>query len=477
MRKPFLLFLPLALAGVGCTAMSLERHAVNQSQSATDYRYRATLHALAMVAADPATLPSYALLSSGLAAVTDTGIVSTTSAWSGAPEVFASQALGITASRSPNLQWTVGPVADFTQLEAMRCACRWVLEGPEHLGPDCMHILADPEVDHSPGPHFGVTERLNRLPHGWLHVGQLCDIPCGACYKDHCGDTWVWVMPDGTEGLADFTLVLQDIGTLNVVDATAPANRTPPVLVTLWVVQKAFPTSKDAAPAGAGRPKEAPNADVVVIPIDSDGGSIIYAGNREVSVTVGQVVVWQNRDKTKAHTATDESNLLFDSGAINAGGSFSKPVVFGDAMYKGAGGKGENPVRITYGSRADGDKGSATIMLKPKTPQAKDFYPQTLVFRVDREVRPECQCEIEERMRRAMQEPVSAVDITWEDWMKWTKPYQGQRSSVKPGSVTAKPLTLPPDRLIAPPQINAMGVLLGPTIRGGRYGPSPNLVP
>jgi hypothetical protein len=61
-----------------------------------------------------------------------------------------------------------------------------------------------------------------------LQVGRLKDVPLGACYKAHCGGTWVWVMPDGMAGLADFTLVLHDIATLDPSAVYAP-----PPLVTL----------------------------------------------------------------------------------------------------------------------------------------------------------------------------------------------------------------------------------------------------
>jgi hypothetical protein len=215
-RFPWNLVLLLAVANTGCTSMALERHALSQSQSAADFRYRAAMHALAMVAAEPETLPSYALLSNGIASVTDTGIANPATTWVGSAVKFGFHALAFTGSRAPQAQWTVDPVADYTQLEAMRYACRWALAGQPAIGPDGARYLADPELDTSPGPHFGVADRLARLSAGWLRSGRACDVPSDACYKDHCGDTWVWITPDGMEGLSGFTLVLQDIATLNV---------------------------------------------------------------------------------------------------------------------------------------------------------------------------------------------------------------------------------------------------------------------
>jgi hypothetical protein len=54
-------------------------------------------------------------------------------------------------------------------------------------------------------------------------------------------------MPEGIDGLAEFTLVLQDIATLDVApsDGTPPANITPQLFVTLWA------TEPPPAPTGA----------------------------------------------------------------------------------------------------------------------------------------------------------------------------------------------------------------------------------
>ena len=217
-----------AIACCGCTTMSLEQHSVNQIRSVADYRYRQTLDCLARAAANPASLPPYSLLSAGTAKVADTGTLASATVWQHVVSAtnpvsgFASENLGATASRSPTESWTLISIAEHSQLEAMRCACRWVLSGPDEACGSCPGLLASPEQDPSPGPHFGVADRLRRLPPGWLHVGRCKEIPPGAPYTGHCGDTWVWVTRDGLEGLADFTLVLQDIATLDTGASTRP---------------------------------------------------------------------------------------------------------------------------------------------------------------------------------------------------------------------------------------------------------------
>jgi hypothetical protein len=372
MKCILILAVPLVF-GAGCTALSLERHTVNQSQSAADYRYQAALHALAMVAANPGTLPSFALLSSGVTSVSDSGIFNSATTLKGNALDFASEALAFTGTHAPQCQWTVSPLSDYTQLEAMRCACRWVLVGPERSGTDCSHLLADPEEDTCPGPHFGVAERLARLPKGWLHFGPACRVPRCACYQDHCGDTWVWVMPDGMEGLADFTLVLQDIATLNVTppDGTNPPTITPPLLVTLWIVQNVLPDKQ-----------------------------------------------------------TSPSN----------------------GVFSGRGGDTLNPNKYSFngsfsasGAGPDSGRGSQDL---------RDYYSPTLVFRLDRVIKPQFRCEVEKRMnekRLKDQNLAQPVDISWQQWMEWTTPYQGQRASVKPGAEVSKPMTRPSTRRELPP--------------------------
>jgi len=253
MKKSWIL--AVATACVGCTTASLERHSLTQIHSTADYRCGAALNCLAAVAADPANLPSFAVLSDGAAKVTDTGTLSSTTTWTRAVGSFAMQTLGVTAIHSPQENWTIDPVADYSQLQAMRAACRWVLYGPEHANGDPPGILNSPTQDPSPGPHFGVADRLARLPAGWLHVGGLKDVPLGACHKGHFDSTWVWVMPDGTEGLADFTLVLHDIATL---DPNAGANIAPPLLVILEVHESLLKMPIPNRPSDTGRVSHRP---------------------------------------------------------------------------------------------------------------------------------------------------------------------------------------------------------------------------
>jgi hypothetical protein len=226
--------------------MSLDRHATSQAESATRLRYEEVLDNLALIANSEESLPAYSSIFTCLVQLNDTGQLMSTTIWQYirlAPlfaaikakagftgvkqQGFMSQAANPQLMRQVLQNWSLDPVIVPEKLEAMRSACRWVVYGPERLGLEEMSLLKGPDQPligpdpPPPGPnrHFNVADRLARLPSGWLHVGCLIEVPPGACYKAHCGGTWVWVMPEGRRGLADFTLVLHNIAR---VDSNSP---------------------------------------------------------------------------------------------------------------------------------------------------------------------------------------------------------------------------------------------------------------
>ncbi len=231
MRTGSTLMLAGILACTGCTTVTLEEYTLRQTQTSGEARDRLVLNCLATVAADPDALPPYALCSNGVSTATDSITVGQASTW--APHKRVLENLGLTASRSPKGQWTVDPSGEYQQLEAIHAACLWALFGPQRA---CeaypTGILGDPTHYLDGKPHFGVEARLARTWPGWIHYGRLKDVPLHARYKAHKGHTWVWVMPEDSESFAQFTLVLQDIATL---EPTIIAS--PPLLVQLTEYQ------------------------------------------------------------------------------------------------------------------------------------------------------------------------------------------------------------------------------------------------
>jgi hypothetical protein len=206
-------------AGSGCTMMSLERHTVAQTDSAMDVRYREILDNLALIANNPSALPSYATIFSGSASVQDTGqLISTTTL---PYYTVGSEALNPSVTRQITENWVLDPLLDPERMEAIRAACQWVIGGPEYVFKDSMSLLIRPDqAPKGPDRHFAVADQLARLSAGWLSVGKHTDVPPRALYKAHCGQTWVWVTPEGMKGLADFTLILQHIARIQINSGT-----------------------------------------------------------------------------------------------------------------------------------------------------------------------------------------------------------------------------------------------------------------
>ena len=223
--RPWILVAVSALACTSCTTASLNRHSLAQTETVTDLRYREVLDNLAMIAQNYSALPAYSSIFTGTAQITDNAQITSTTIWNVVGALasktsgFFSEGANPQATRTTLENWTLDPIVIPEKLEAMRCACRWVVYGPDRTGDDT-GLLPSPDQARTPGRHFGVADRLGRLPAGWLGVGALKDVPLNACCKAHCGHTWVWVTRDGLGALSDFALVLQNIAR---VDANSPS--------------------------------------------------------------------------------------------------------------------------------------------------------------------------------------------------------------------------------------------------------------
>jgi hypothetical protein len=171
-----------------------------------------------MVANEPSSLPAYSSIYSGTLNISDSGQLGSTTIWQAglaAKSGFFSESASPQFIRQVVETWSLDPIVVPEKLEAMRAACQWMIYGPEMLSPHDMSLLADPDHDPSPGRHFGVQEQLARLPRGWIHHGKFSEMPWHICYKGHYHGTWVWVMPDGLDSLANFAVVIQNIARVN----------------------------------------------------------------------------------------------------------------------------------------------------------------------------------------------------------------------------------------------------------------------
>ncbi len=214
MLRHSLLLLTLTLPCASCTSLAVKRHAFNEQLTSTDIRYQEVLDNLARIAHDPFALPAYSSIYAGLAQITDTTqLVSTTTL--GTPNGM--QAITPQFTRAEFANCTLDPINAPEKIEAMRAACQWVIYGPQFaFAHDPGRILANPQEAPIRGRHFGVADGLAKLPPHWLYVSRTENVPACAKYSaEYCG-TRVWVTPEGIRGLADFTLILQYIARIDI---------------------------------------------------------------------------------------------------------------------------------------------------------------------------------------------------------------------------------------------------------------------
>jgi hypothetical protein len=237
----------LLIACCGCTSTSLGQHTVNQAVSIADMRYHEVLDNLAIVAHNQGTLPSFATTNSGSANLTNTISADATTFFSNSVNGFSEELLNVFGSHNPELNWTVDPVVAEPLLEALKYASMWAVCGHPPDAPRAMDLLREPRREdiygchHADYPgrlndfHLGVADQLASLPHDWLHIGCLGDVPRSACYKAHCCGTYVWVNPEGMAGLSAFTLIVLDIATID------PTRLIPPIVMAKVEIQLKAP--------------------------------------------------------------------------------------------------------------------------------------------------------------------------------------------------------------------------------------------
>ncbi len=218
MRRWWLLLVLLG-ATCGCrTHLSLRDNTILTTETLTDLNYQQVLDNLARFVANPATMPSLAIVNAGTVNVADQKGISVNGTYaptltqgmqigSGLP--ILSMLLNPSASRNLTENWSLAPVTDVDNLRRIRCAFQMVVLGGGETSPDCDHCRELLE-------RFYLGEQHNLecvLPTGWFHTGCESDVPPSACYVGHCKDMYVWVLPDGLDGLTRFTMTVIDLAT------------------------------------------------------------------------------------------------------------------------------------------------------------------------------------------------------------------------------------------------------------------------
>jgi hypothetical protein len=212
------LFSVLVLFLAGCqTHLCLYDNTVRTAATLTDLNYQQVLDNLAMFVAKPSVMPSVAVINAGTVTVADQKTANANATY--APTLTFQQQAGAglpilsllfnpSASRNVTENWSLTPVTDIDNLRRIRCAYQLlVLGGGETTDCDrCAELLQR--------FYLGETDRMDCVvPTGWYHTGCKKDVPKDACHVAHYCNTYVWVLPDGIDGLTRFTMTVIDLAT------------------------------------------------------------------------------------------------------------------------------------------------------------------------------------------------------------------------------------------------------------------------
>ena len=266
MRLARFIFIVGLACVTGCTTGRLRQRTINQGSTLPELQYQQVLDNLAQFATNPSALPWHVNLREGTTQITDS-ISGGAALDIGPPVTWFPQLLG---SRTAVAQWGMSPVIDSTELRLLRIAYRRAHGAPDMPSPELLdelaHELKDqfasnadlrneselfyefqsrsshsskeldahvittnddtvcddavPLRDRSPLARnvcrkVGMIQNdLARIQPGWFQVGRKRDVPKDACFVGKCGNSYVWVGPEGRDQLTEFTLTVLKLAAL-----------------------------------------------------------------------------------------------------------------------------------------------------------------------------------------------------------------------------------------------------------------------
>ena len=211
--------IPMMVCLCGCTHLVLKNNTIRATATLSDILLHEVLDNVARFQDNPDTVATFALATAGTVSVSDQaggGISPTYS-----PTITAAQQGGgalpiLSLLFSPSVQrslsenWSLTPVTDADNLRRLRSAYRLLVLGKASAN----YAFCDQQMkEFFAGEEADVAE--NFPPRGWYHVGKKPDVPSNACYVGWHDRTYVWVTPEGMNGLAVFAM-----GALNLATGT-----------------------------------------------------------------------------------------------------------------------------------------------------------------------------------------------------------------------------------------------------------------
>jgi hypothetical protein len=178
----------------GCMNSQLRLTARLSTNALHELQYQQVMDNLAAIASHPHLLPYLAVAGQGSIQVTDTA--NSSFGMNMAHKTFTTGIVSLSGSRNVTANWNMGTVTSPEKIREMQSHYQRAVRGRAEGDPD----------------------------YAWLNVGSRRDVPKGASFIGRHGPVFVWVMPDGIEGLSNLTLAIMDIATREEV---APVPRPP----------------------------------------------------------------------------------------------------------------------------------------------------------------------------------------------------------------------------------------------------------
>jgi hypothetical protein len=217
MRRAVLLSVLISTLSGCATHLALRNDTVRTTNTLTDLQYQQILDNVARFHDDPDTVPSFAVATAGTVSIADQQSAGVSPTYSptltfqqqgGGALPILSLLFPLTAQRAVTENWSLTPITDADNLRRLRCAYRLLVLGEATPNYDfCRKQMKE----------FFAGEEADLVdyypPRGWYGVGGKKDVPRDACYVGcHCR-TYVWVTPEGMNGLALFTMGALDLAT------------------------------------------------------------------------------------------------------------------------------------------------------------------------------------------------------------------------------------------------------------------------
>ena len=167
----------------GCMSQQLGFTARRTVSALPDLQYQQVIDNLAKIASNPGFLPYLAVAGQGSVQVTDNG--SSTLGLNMPAKLLAPASLSFGASRNVTGTWSLGTITSPEKIRSMQAVYLHAIRG---------RAMGDPAFC-------------------WLKIGVQGDVPKQVSYVGQFENLFVWVMPEGIEGLSDLTLAIMDIAT------------------------------------------------------------------------------------------------------------------------------------------------------------------------------------------------------------------------------------------------------------------------